>query len=32
METARQLVTTEVYFGWDILHKVPKGSHIEKER
>jgi hypothetical protein len=26
-----KLVATEVYFGWDIPHKVPKGSHIENE-
>jgi hypothetical protein len=26
-----QLVATEVYFGWDIPHKVPRGSHIENE-
>jgi SnoaL-like domain len=23
-----QLVATEVYFGWDIPHKAPKGKHI----
>jgi hypothetical protein len=26
-----QLVSTEVYFGWDVPHKVPKGKHIENE-
>ena len=26
-----QLVSTEVYFGWDIPHKVPKGKHIDNE-
>jgi hypothetical protein len=24
-------VSTEVYFGWDVPHKVPKGKHIENE-
>jgi ketosteroid isomerase-like protein len=24
-----QLVATEVYFGWDVPHKVPKGKHID---
>ena len=27
--TAPQLVTTEVYFGWDAPHEVPMGEHIE---
>jgi hypothetical protein len=26
-----QLVATEVYFGWDIPHKVAKDEHIENE-
>jgi ketosteroid isomerase-like protein len=26
-----QLVATEVYFGWDLPHKVPRGKHIENE-
>ena len=26
-----KLVATEVYFGWDIPHKVPKGEHIENQ-
>jgi hypothetical protein len=26
-----QLVATEVYFGWDIPHKVPKGKHVDNE-
>jgi hypothetical protein len=25
------LVSTEVYFGWDVPHKVPKGTHIEND-
>jgi ketosteroid isomerase-like protein len=24
-----QLVSTEVYFGWDLPHKAPNGQHIE---
>jgi hypothetical protein len=24
-----QLVATEVYFGWDVPHKVPTGKHLE---
>ena len=24
-----QLVATEVYFGWDVPHKAPKGEHVE---
>jgi ketosteroid isomerase-like protein len=24
-----KLVATEVYFGWDVPHKVPKGTHME---
>lgn len=26
-----QLVATEVYFGWDLPHQVPKGKHVETE-
>jgi ketosteroid isomerase-like protein len=26
-----KLVATEVYFGWDLPHNVPKGKHIENE-
>ena len=26
-----QLVATEVYFGWNLPHKVAKGKHIENE-
>ena len=26
-----QLVATEVYFGWDLPHKVPKGEHAKQE-
>jgi ketosteroid isomerase-like protein len=26
-----RLVATEVYFGWDIPHKVPRGTHVEKK-
>jgi ketosteroid isomerase-like protein len=26
-----QIVATEVYFGWDLPHKVPEGKHIETE-
>jgi ketosteroid isomerase-like protein len=26
-----QLVATEVYFGWDLPHKAPKGKHIDNE-
>jgi ketosteroid isomerase-like protein len=26
-----QLVTTEVYFGWDLPHKVPKGKHVTSD-
>jgi ketosteroid isomerase-like protein len=26
-----KLVATEVYFGWDLPHKVPRGSHVENE-
>jgi hypothetical protein len=26
-----QLVATEVYFGWDVPHKVSKGKHAENE-
>ena len=26
-----KLVATEVYFGWDLPHKVPHGKHIENE-
>ena len=24
-----KLVSTEVYFGWDVPHKLPLGSHLE---
>jgi hypothetical protein len=24
-------VATEVYFGWDVPHKVSKGKHAENE-
>lgn len=24
-----QLVATEVYFGWDLPHQVPKGKHVD---
>jgi hypothetical protein len=24
-----KLVATEVYFGWDLPHKVPRGTHVE---
>jgi ketosteroid isomerase-like protein len=24
-----QLVSTEVYFGWNLPHKVPRGKHID---
>ena len=26
-----KLVATEVYFGWDVPHKVPRGTHAENE-
>jgi hypothetical protein len=26
-----QLVSTEVYFGWEVPHKVPKGTHVDKD-
>jgi ketosteroid isomerase-like protein len=26
-----QLVATEVYFGWDLPHKVPRGTHAANE-
>jgi hypothetical protein len=26
-----KLIATEVYFGWDLPHRVRKGSHIENE-
>jgi ketosteroid isomerase-like protein len=26
-----KLVSTEVYFGWDVPHKVPQGSHADNE-
>jgi hypothetical protein len=26
-----KLVATEVYFGWDLPHKVPWGTHVENE-
>lgn len=26
-----KLVMTEVYFGWDVPHKVPRGTHAERE-
>lgn len=26
-----RLVATEVYFGWDIPHKVPNGKHVEND-
>jgi ketosteroid isomerase-like protein len=26
-----KLVATEVYFGWDVPHKVPAGTHTENE-
>jgi hypothetical protein len=26
-----QLVATEVYFGWNLPHKAPEGTHIENE-
>jgi ketosteroid isomerase-like protein len=26
-----KLVATEVYFGWDLPHNLPKGKHIENE-
>ena len=26
-----KLVATEVYFGWDVPHKVPRGTHVENE-
>jgi ketosteroid isomerase-like protein len=26
-----KLVATEVYFGWDVPHKVPQGAHGEDE-
>lgn len=25
-----KLVTTEVYFGWDVPHKAPQGTHVEE--
>jgi hypothetical protein len=26
-----KLVATEVYFGWDVPHKVPSGTHSDKQ-
>jgi len=26
-----KLVATEVYFGWDLPHKVPRGTHVDNE-
>jgi len=26
-----KLLATEVYFGWDLPHKVPQGAHMENE-
>jgi hypothetical protein len=26
-----RLLATEVYFGWDIPHKVPDGKHVEND-
>jgi ketosteroid isomerase-like protein len=26
-----KLVATEVYFGWDLPHRVPQGAHVENE-
>ena len=26
-----KLVATEVYFGWEVPHKVPRGTHAENE-
>jgi len=26
-----KLVATEVYFGWEVPHKVPRGTHAERE-
>jgi hypothetical protein len=26
-----RLVATEVYFGWDVPHKVPDGKHVEND-
>lgn len=26
-----KLVATEVYFGWDVPHRVPRGTHVENE-
>ena len=26
-----KLVATEVYFGWDVPHKAPTGTHMENE-
>lgn len=33
MHTVREgkLLATEVYFGWDIPHKVPLGTHVDNE-
>ena len=28
---AGKLVATEVYFGWDIPHKAPLGTHVENQ-
>lgn len=27
-----KLVSTEVYFGWELPHRVPQGAHVENER
>jgi hypothetical protein len=27
-----KLVATEVYFGWNVPHEVPRGTHVENER
>jgi ketosteroid isomerase-like protein len=26
-----KLLATEVYFGWDLPHKVPQGAHVDNE-
>jgi len=26
-----RLMATEVYFGWDVPHKVPVGKHVEND-
>lgn len=26
-----KLIATEVYFGWDLPHKVPRGAHVDNE-